>query len=134
MIVEMRIEAEFLHVTVAGKFSMEEAKSKFLEVLDTTVQHKIKKVLFDARDLTALPGTLDLFSFATFGAEEVLRCAERSPIYSAPRLALIFKPPLDEVRFGENVAANRGVAVKMFCEPEDAMKWLGLTQKPTGKS
>jgi len=42
-------------------------------------------------------------------------------------IAYLMQPPLlDQSRFGETVAANRGASVKAFDRLEDALGWLGL--------
>jgi hypothetical protein len=44
-----------------------------------------------------------------------------------PRFAYVLHEPLrDPHRYGEIVAANRGMLVKTFETPEVALEWLGL--------
>ena len=43
----------------------------------------------------------------------------------APRFAYVMHEPLrDPTRLGETVAVNRGMNVKTFETPEDAIEWL----------
>jgi hypothetical protein len=50
---DLRITAEsrFLLIIATGRFSIEEGKRTFLEILDAVARDKIKKVLFDEREL-----------------------------------------------------------------------------------
>ena len=50
-----------------------------------------------------------------------------SPGTKAIRVAVVGSLPIiDPARFGETVARNRGVIVKVTTELEDALSWLGV--------
>jgi hypothetical protein len=65
MNLEIHSESELLHVHAMGRFSLEEAKRTFLEILEAVAQHKVKKVLFDGRRLTGEPEAMERFYYAS---------------------------------------------------------------------
>jgi hypothetical protein len=122
---EMRPDADLLEVRATGEFSLDEAKRVFVEMMEAVSLHKAKRVLFDGRTLTGNPQTMDRFYYAEFAAATAARFKTRDA--SGPtRFAYLLKEPvLDPERFGENVAANRGMLVQAFDDPHEARAWLG---------
>lgn len=55
MLTQIQPESDLLHIVVTGKFSLEEAKRTFLEILDAVAVQKSKKVLIDGRALVGKP-------------------------------------------------------------------------------
>jgi hypothetical protein len=126
MILETRAEPGFLHAEVAGKFSLEEAKRTFLEVLEAVARHKVEKVLFDGRKLIGNPTTMERFYYGAFAAKSVEKFGIRG-VSPATQFAYVLREPvLDRRRFGESVAVNRGMFVKAFDALEDALGWLRI--------
>ena len=126
MILETRVETGFLYVGARGEFSLAEAKRTFLEMLEAVAQHKVRKVLFDGRELTGEPATMERFYYGAFAAQAVGSFADHG-VSPATRFAYVLREPvLDPERFGETVAVNRGMLVKAFDHLEDALKWLGI--------
>jgi hypothetical protein len=124
MVLSISIESGVLCACVAGEFALAEAERTFLEVLDAVAQHKIGNVLFDGRKISGEPGTVERFYYGQFAADAVSAKRGMSP---APRFAYVLtEPVLDPHRFGETVARNRGMIVRAFSNPRDALQWLGL--------
>jgi hypothetical protein len=116
MLLEIHPEAGLLNVAATGEFSLKEAKRTFLQMLEAVALHKIKKVLFDGRQLVGKPQTMERFYYGEFAARSVADFRERG-VSGATRFAYVLREPvLDPQRFGENVAANRGMDVKAFDE------------------
>jgi hypothetical protein len=110
-----------------GKFSLKEAKRTFREMLEAAALHKAKKVFFDGRKLIGKPEIMERFYYGEFAAQTVWDFAERG-VSPATRFAYVLREPvLDPGRFGETVAVNRGMAVRAFDNPEEALQWLGIT-------
>ena len=131
MLLEIRPESGLLHVDAKGKFSLKEAKRTFLEILEAVALHKTKRVLLDGRKLIGKPETLERFYYGAFAAQAVWDF-EKKGVSPATRFAyVLIEPVLDPARFGETVAVNRGMVVKAFDNPAEALQWLGLarTQK-----
>ena len=118
-------EAELLRAIVVGDFSLEAAKSGFLEILDAAGRHGTKKILVDGRELKGEPEVIHRFIYSTFAAAEVAKYVVEHRVGS-PQFAYVLREPvLDPQRFGETVAVNRGMRVKVFDDLEDALNWLG---------
>ena len=127
MVLEIRPESGFLNVDAVGKFSLNEAKRTFLEMLEAAAQHKSQKVLFDGRKLTGKPELIERFYYGSFAARAVADF--RGGVLRFTIFAYVLKEPvLDPRRFGETVAVNRGMSVKVFDNLEDAVKWLGVVR------
>lgn len=116
----------FLKVVATGDFSLEEAKRTFLQMLEAVVLHKGKKVLFDGRKLMGNPETMERFYYGQFAAQSVVEFAEKGVSPATPFAYVLGEPVLDPARFGETVAVNRGMTVKAFDNPEEALQWLGI--------
>jgi len=113
-----------LRAVVSGEFSMDEAKSTFLELLDVVAQHRAGKVLIDGRELKGEPKTIERFLYGSFAAHAVTTHPKRAP--RASQFAYILREPVfDPQRFGETVAVNRRMWVRSFDNPDDALEWLG---------
>jgi hypothetical protein len=68
---------------------------------------------------------MELFYYGEFAAPSVVKFVARG--VPAARFAYVLEVPvLDPMRFGETVAVNRGMTVKTFDNPDDALGWLGI--------
>lgn len=126
---QMQFESGLLHVVVTGEFSLEEAKRNFQEVLGAVVQYRATKVLLDGRTVKGNPGAVERFYYGEFAANETMRLAKEHGIF--PRFACVIHEPLrDPRKFGETVAVNRGMNIKVCETPEEAFAWLELKRTP----
>ena len=134
MLLEIRPESGLLKVDAKGKFSLKEAKRTFLEMLEAVALHKTKKVYFDGRKLIGKPEIMERFYYGEFAAVTVWDFAEQGVSRSTKFAYVLREPVLDPRRFGETVAVNRGMVVRAFDNPEDALQWLGMARinKPDG--
>jgi len=115
----MHPRGDLLEVRAIGEFSLEEAKRTFLEMMEAVALHRTKRVLFDGRPITGKPTTIERFYYCEFAA---VASQSKTP---GIRFAYALKEPvLDPDRFGETVAVNRGMLVKAFDNPEEALAWL----------
>ena len=120
-------ESGFLRVGAVGEFSLAEAKRTFLEMLEAVARHKVGKVLFDGRGLVGAPETMERFYYGDFAARAVAESADRGMLSRSTQFGYVLEEPvLDPQRFGENVAVNRGMYVKIFDNLQDALAWLGI--------
>ena len=127
MSLEIHPESDILNVAAAGKFSLSEAKRTFLEMLEAAAEHQTRKVLIDGRKLTGKPEVIERFYYGAFAAQTVAHF--RGGMLSYARFAYVLREPvLDPGRFGETVAVNRGMNVKVFDNLEEAVKWLGVAR------
>ena len=122
MNIKLTYDSGLLRATTTGRFSIEEAKRTFLEVMDAIAKHDASKVLFDGREITGKPEDMERFYYGEFTARTVMNYAKVShcPIFTY----VLIPPVLDPDRFGETVAKNRGMIVKTFETLENATSWL----------
>lgn len=79
----------------------------------------LNRVLVVAARVQTFPDTLDTFGFASRLVREAARL----------RFAVVYPPDrYDYLRFLENVARNRGLALQLFESEEAAVRWLGETR------
>lgn len=105
---------------------MLEAETTFHEILLAIVEHKLKKVLVDGRHVIGNPEPLERFFYGRYVADAVAQTVNRTKI-EVPRFAYVLQEPvLDPNKFGETVAVNRGMRVKVFNDMKQAEWWLGI--------
>lgn len=123
---KMHFESGLLNVEATGAFSLDEAERAFLEMLGAVAQYQAKKVLLDGRTVKGKPGDWERFCYGEFAAKETRRLFKEHG--TAPQFAYVIKEPLrDPRRFGETVAINRGMNMKVFETLEEAFEWLEPT-------
>jgi hypothetical protein len=126
MQLDMHPESDLLRVHATGEFSLREAKRTFLELMEAVAVHKSKKVLLDGRTLGGKPGTIERFYYGAFAAQSVTDFGKRG-VSRATQFAYVLKQPvLDPEKFGETVAVNRGMNIKVFDSLTEAFQWLGM--------
>src|SRR5215469_11883895 len=113
MLQDMRPDGDLLSVRATGEFSLEEAKRNFLEMMEAVALHGTKRVLVDGRTITGHPRTIERFYYGEFTADAVAHHQTRNAS-GAIRFAYVLREPvLDPGRFGETVAVNRGMLIKV---------------------
>jgi hypothetical protein len=128
MSIRLEISAErgFLRIRSTGKYSLAEAKRTFVEMLEAMAQRKIGKVLFDGRKLVGNPRLIERFFYSEFAAQTVLKFSARGGFPATQFAYVILVPMRDPAKFGETVAVNRGMNLKVFEDPDEALGWLGI--------
>jgi hypothetical protein len=116
-------EAGVLHVRLRGRVSLAFAQRAYDEVIQYAVDHGHHVLFLDCR---AVEGSLGDFERYDFGMHAV---AHHAALVQAggvsPRIAIAGSEPLvDPARFGETVATNRGVWLKVTTSAEEALAWL----------
>jgi len=114
---------DVLIAEVTGKYSLEEACSSFLKLLDYLKQNPARRVLIDTRGLQRdRISSMDDYMYAEFVAKHSFSSElPQRPLYLA---YLIPESRIESSRFPEDVAANRGVILRVFSREEDALAWL----------
>src|SRR5215471_8151375 len=115
----------YLSASITGECSLAEAKDHFKQILDACVEYKLPRILIDVRTVTILlpMTTVKRFDFAEFLA----RAYWESPARQLKdfRLAYVGSPAhVDPGGFGETVARNRGINVKITTKMDDALAWI----------
>jgi hypothetical protein len=123
---QVRFEWGLLTVEANGEFSIGEAKRAFLEILAAVAQYRAEKVLFDGRNVKGNPREFERFLYGEFAAQETMKLKRSHKI--VPQFAYVLHEPLcDRGRYGETVAVNRGMNIKVLATLEEGFKWLGFT-------
>lgn len=124
---EISVNDGILNVVASGKFSLAEAKKRYIEMLWAVAHDKAEKVLFDGRRLVGNPEPMERFFYGEFAAN-TLREFGVHGVYPGTKFAYVLKVPIrDPNRLGETVAVNRGMLVKTFDDLEDAFRWLNYS-------
>lgn len=122
--VQASMHGDILAVVLEGTFEFNELGDLLDGMFADCAKHQALRVLVDLRGLSGDPSTLERFGTGTLFASKYMaaRVAGRIPTC---RFAFVGTPPLIEAkRFGETVAVNRGVPLRVFFDPTEARKWL----------
>src|SRR5688572_13789571 len=115
-----------VRAVLAGPFSLADAETTFMTILDGLVRHRAEKVLVDGRAITGEPEPMERFYYGEFVADAVTALIARG-VSRMPQFAYVLvEPVLDRHRFGETVALNRGMHLKVFDNLGAAEQWLGI--------
>ena len=119
----LHFRSGLLNVVADGEFSLQDAKQAFLELLGAVVRHKAERILLDGRNVRGNPKDMERFYYSEFAARETRRIVVEHKIH--PRFAYVIHVPLrDPAKFGETVAVNRGMILRVFETLQHATEWL----------
>ena len=127
MALEMSVGTGLLYVKASGRFSLAEAKRTFLEMLESVARNHVRKVLLDGLALKGNPKLMERFFYSEFAAQALATSLVPGVPRSTQFAYVLIIPMLDPERFGENVAVNRGMFVRVFDNVADALQWLEAT-------
>ena len=120
-----KVKNNFLSVTVSGHFSLSEAKIMYTAALEYLLENNLSKLFFDAFRVKGVVTTMDRYYFGEFAAFESLK-------YIGKGLKKITvsicgeEPIIDPRRFGEIVARNRGLNLKVTTDKNESLQFLGV--------
>ncbi|HEX4959155.1 MAG TPA: STAS/SEC14 domain-containing protein [Lacibacter sp.] len=111
----------FMTLIASGTYSLERAIHLCKLSIDTCLLYNKKKILVDITKVTGNVPFFDRFQYA----EALAQYKSKHALTAVSKIALFGNEPLiDKNRFGETVAVNRGVNIKVFTELNDALAWL----------
>ncbi len=115
---------DFLLVTFEGRVE-ESFPTEFPEQLvGTAITHQCAKILADLRKVEGTLTTMQRFTMGQTGAKKYFSARSNGELSSC-RFAVVATPPLmDPSKFGETVATNRGMPVRVFQSFQEAEDWL----------
>jgi hypothetical protein len=94
------------------------------QLIETAITHNCTKILADLRKVVGTLTTMERFTMGATGAHKYHSALSKGEV-SYCRFSLIANPPLmDPHKFGETVATNRGMPVRIFSSYQDAFNWL----------
>jgi hypothetical protein len=121
---------ELWYVTLYGDFEIEAAKRAYGAILEACTDGGRCRALLDCRRVDGSPTTVERYDFGEHVARENAAFQEsgRATLLQVALLGDV--PLLDERRFGQVVATNRGAFVKATAGMDEALRWLGFS--PSG--
>ena len=122
---EITAREGILEARVTGDFRLERFKRQIETILQAAKERGLDRILVDVARMAGFEAldTTDRFEMATHAA----RLAG-----NLVKIALVGRTPqLDRERFGEQVAQNRGLNIRIFVDEAAALAWLaGPEPKP----
>ncbi|HEX4955979.1 MAG TPA: hypothetical protein VF017_21530 [Thermoanaerobaculia bacterium] len=120
--VEVRRDQGLIEIRSWGVVTREDLEATLQSLLKALRESGFSHVLIDGREQLSLPDTVDTFEYG-----------ERAAVVLAGRGLRIAAVPSDAARekasFLENVAFNRGLALRLFPTLEAALSWLLVSQR-----
>ena len=121
--IEITVEEDFLLISARGNYSLSNANNLIKLAIDNGLSHNKSKILIDITDIT---GSIPLFNRFQF-SEFLFNYIRKHALGKVNRIAVVGKEPIvDKERFGEIVAKNRGVNVRVFTDMSQASTWMCL--------
>jgi hypothetical protein len=126
MAMDLKIEPQpgYLRLTFVGFFESSLIDQITGQAMEACEKHQPSKMLVDNRQVEGQMSTMDRYNLASVFAKKYLdgKLAKKIP---GCRFAFVGNHPLvDPKRFGETVAVNRGIDLKVFTEMKEALAWL----------
>ena len=120
-----KVKNNFLSVTVSGHFSLSEAKIMYTAALEYLLENNLSKLFFDAFRVKGVVTTMDRYYFGEFAAFESLKYIGKG----LKKISVSIcgeEPIIDPRRFGEIVARNRGLNLKVTTDKNESLQFLGV--------
>ncbi|HVZ79895.1 MAG TPA: hypothetical protein VHE12_03740 [bacterium] len=115
---------DHLYFGIEGDFEVGGLGAVLDELINEVAAVKAERVLIDVREVMGAPDIWERFQFATLFATRYLAARAKDSIPPSHFALLGQEPLLDPKRFGEKVAQNRGLSVRVFLTEPEALEWL----------
>jgi len=128
----LKVKDNYLSVAVSGHFSLSEAKLMYTAALESLLTNELTKLFIDAFKVKGKVTTIERYYFGEFAAYESLKYMKSG----LKRIAVTIygeEPIIDPHRFGEIVARNRGLNLKVTTDKNESLKFLGIREKSKSK-
>ena len=119
------VNNSYLSVTVSGHFSLSEAKIMYTAALEYLLENHLSKLFFDVVKVKGEITTKDRYDFGEFAAFESLKYMGKGLIGITVSMHGE-EPIIDPRRFGEIVARNRGLNIKVTTDKNESLQFLGV--------
>ena len=119
------VKDSYLSVTLSGHFSLSDVKIMYTDALESLLDNKFSKLFFNAYKVKGKVTTIDRYYFGEFAAFESLEYMRKGLLKIAVSI-YGREPIIDPERFGEIVARNRGLNLKVTTSKNEALQFLGV--------
>ena len=109
-------EKKIIRGRVLGEFIPSLVKNMAVDLEKLGRKHKCPRLLNDLREAVISKSLLDIYSMP--------RVVEEAGMQKSFRRAIDVNPPVNDYRFLETVSVNEGQEVRVFSDPEEALRWL----------
>lgn len=109
-------EKKIIRGRVLGEFIPSLVKNMAVDLEKLGRKHKCPRLLNDLREAVISKSLLDIYSMP--------RVVEQAGMQKSFRRAIVVNPPVNDYRFLETVSVNEGQEVRVFSDPEEALRWL----------
>ena len=122
---KLDVKKNYIHVTVSGTFCMVTYRSIIEVILSECVKNKKSRILFDERKVKGNMSTFERYNLSIFFSN----LSREHPFTFKVKIAVVgFQPLIYPDRFGETVALNRGINIKVTNDIDEAINWLQVDQ------
>ena len=118
---DITAQADFILVTTEGEYDFAEARHIIRLAFIAAAEHGSQKIMIDCRKLTGGLTAVQRFDLGEWLAEFYF---QRPKVTLTPIAVVGNVPFIDPGRFGETVAVNRLVPLKVSTDWDEALSWL----------
>jgi hypothetical protein len=108
----------YLLAHVSGPHSLDEGRAVFRQIAAAARERNARRILLDSTGITGHVPDLDRYDLAKEAA---------AMLHQVERLAMVVGAFPQYTGFGIDVARNRGLDVRPFRDPDEAIAWLHTT-------
>ncbi|MCU0344307.1 MAG: hypothetical protein MUF28_10885 [Ignavibacterium sp.] len=115
----------YLVINVSGYYSLSDSKKIFSESLEKLIETNLSKAFFNVCKVKGKITTMNRYELAEYAAIEAINFTFKG----LSNLAVAFygvEPIIDPERFGEIVAKNRGLNIKVTTDKNEALQFLEI--------
>jgi hypothetical protein len=124
MVITTTLEPGYLRALASGPFVLPSANRMFVNLLDVIAREHAERVLIDGRQITGRPRAIERYLYGVFVATAADRMHPEQNSHALKFAYVLLEPVLDSGRLGETTARRRGMSVRAFDNPEEAVDWL----------
>jgi hypothetical protein len=128
LVMRSKPKREYLTILVSGTFELEQANQLMPRILDLCAANRASKLLIDARGVEGSMSIADRFVFAETFARLYKKRRVAGNFKHVQFTVVVTRAIFDPQKFGEKVATNRGLQVKVTTDMKEALAWLGISK------
>lgn len=116
-------KGSYLSINVSGDYSVSDSQKMFTESLEKLMETNLSKVFFNVCKVKGKITTMNRYELAEYAAIEAINFT----LKGLSKLAIAFygvEPIIDPERFGELVARNRGLNIKVLTNKQEALQFF----------